>query len=109
LLHSLLNLPCNRVQLIAGHDANDVGPPPIDGVIDPPYSILEWTVLGQSSDNPDALPSDCSKLYEQDAGTVPLPDGAIAVPPADGGTLFPVDSGPLVPVGSVLPPRDGGP
>jgi hypothetical protein len=107
--HTDLSHPCNRVQLIAAHDPNNVGPPPVDGLIDPPYSRLEWTVLGKAKDNADAAPSDCSKLYQPDAGPpVPLPDGAVNPPPADGGTLLPVDSGALLPLGSGVAPNDGG-
>lgn len=110
LSHKLLSLPCNRVQLVAAHDYNELYSPPVDGLIDPPYSRVEWTVLGQAKENADAAPSDCSKLYQQDAGiTAPLPDGAVPTPPADGGTLLPIDSGALLPLGSGQPPNDGGP
>jgi hypothetical protein len=107
--HNSLSLPCNRVQLVAAHKPNDIRFPPVDGLIDPPYSMVEWTVLGQAKDNADAAPSDCSKLYQQDAGaTVPLPDGAVNQPPADGGTLLPVDGGARLPLGNSGLPNDGG-
>jgi hypothetical protein len=75
-----LNRSCNHVQMLISNLYNSIRTPPDPAAPDPNVVVLEWTVLGQSGEVPDAKPSDCvAPLMLNDAGNPIFPQ------PRDGG------------------------